>query len=220
MIYQQTFKVFHDYKLSDHFDGITNDLQSLIQNKSENYILNVNETEYINFLVDKYTVPSININFEKMFITDYEKQIPAEDFPRDIITHKGKYYPKTAVIYHLPYTGNNVYLLECSPTREYLMWTIEVFLDNQCLCFEVVSLRDNAEEIKRKAQEIIDNLKIQHEYLMSEVDRFNNNLPMLVKQLFQDRKQRFLDKNQMLASLGVPIKKTGRLTRNLCNSHT
>ena len=111
------------------------------------------------------------------------------------------------MIYHLPYIGNHVYLLECSPTHEYLMWTTEVFLDNQCLCFEVVSLRDNAKEIKRKAQEIINNLKIQHEYLMSEVDRFNDSLPTVVKQLFQERKQRLLKKNKMVASLGVPVKK-------------
>ena len=206
MIYQRTFKVFHDYKLSDYLGGITNHIQSLIGNKSEDYILNVNETEYINSLVDEYTVTPININFEKMFITDYEKKIPAEDFPRDIIVHEGKSSPRQAIVYHLPYTGNQ-YLLECSATHQYLMWTTEVFLDNQCLCFEVVSLRDNAEEIKRKAQEIIDNLKTQLGYLVSEVDRFNDSLPTVVKQLFQERKQRLLNKNQMVASLGVPVKK-------------
>ncbi len=42
---------------------------------------------------------------------------------------------------------------------------------------------------------------------MSEVDRFNDSLPTVVKQLFQERKQRLLNKNQMVASLGVPVKK-------------
>ncbi len=136
MIYQRTFKVFHDYKLSDYLGGITNHIQSLIGNKSEDYILNVNETEYINSLVDEYTVTPININFEKMFITDYEKKIPAEDFPRDIIVHEGKSSPRQAIVYHLPYTGNQ-YLLECSATHQYLMWTTEVFLDNQLKCYRL-----------------------------------------------------------------------------------
>ena len=201
-----TFKVFSEYELSGYLREQRNEIQSKINHKSEDYILNVNETEYINSLVDEYTVTPININFEKMFITDYEKKIPAEDFPRDIVVHEGKSYPRQAIVYHLPYTGNQ-YLLECSATHQYLMWTTEVFLDNQCLCFEIVSLRDNAEEIKRKVQEIIDNLKTQLGYLVSEVDRFNNSLPMVVKQLFQERKQRLLKKNKMVAALGVPVKK-------------
>ena len=206
MVYQRTFKVFHERELSGYLGGIKDYIQSLIEDKSEDYILNVNETEYINYLVGEYTVTPININFEKIFITDYEKQIPAEHLPRDIIAYEGKSYPRQAIVYHLPYTGNQS-LLECSPTREYLMWTTGVFLDKQCLCFEVVSLRDNAEEIKRKAQEIIDNLKTQLGYLGSEIDRFNNSLPMAVKQLFQERKQRLHNKNKMVADLGVPVKK-------------
>lgn len=205
MIHQRTFKVFYEYELSDYLGGITNHIQSLIKNKSEDYILNVNETEYINSLVGEYTVTPINIDFEKVFISDYEKQIPAEDFPRNFYVRAGESYPKTAVIYHLPYTGN-AYLFECCPSTR-TTFTTKVFLDNYCLCFEVISLEENSEEIKSKAERIIHALKTQYEYLVSEVEKYNDSLPTLVKQLFQERRQYFLDKNEMLASLGVPVKK-------------
>ncbi len=210
MVYQQTFKVFRERSLSSYLDGLNNHIQSLIDGKSEDYILNVNETEYTNSLVDEYTVSPLNIDFENMFISDYEKQIPAEHLPRDIYVQKGKSYPRLAVIYHLPYTGNQA-LLKCRPGKEYLMWITEAFLDNQCLCFEVLSLRENTEEIKRNANQIIDNLKTQLGYLIAEVNRFNENLPTAIKQLFQKRKQRFLDKNEKLAALDVPIKKRENL---------
>ena len=209
MIHQRTFKVFRERDLSGYLDGIKDHIQSLIKNKSEDYILNVNETEYINSLVGEYTVSPINIDFAQVSITDYEKQIPAEDFPRNFYVRAGESYPKLAVIYHLPYTGNE-YLLECYPSTR-IPFTTEVFLDNQCLCFEVVSLTETIEEIKGKAEQILDDLKTQLGYLMSEVDRFNDSLPMAVKQLFQERKQRFLTKNKMVASLGVPVKKRGDL---------
>ena len=205
MIYQRTFKVFYEYELSDYLGGITNHIQSLIESKSENYILIVNETEYINSLVHEYTVTPINIDFEKVFISDYEKQIPAEDFPRHFHVRAGESYPKTAVIYHLPYTGN-AYLFECCPSTR-TTFTTKVFLDNHCLCFEVISLEENSEEIKSKAERIINALKTQYEYLVSEVEKYNDSLPTLVKQLFQERRRYFLDKNEMLASLGVPVKK-------------
>lgn len=206
MVYQRTFKVFKEQKLSDYLNGLKDHIQSEIERKSEDYILNVNETDYIKCLVDKYTVTPLNIDFEKMSISSYEKLIPAEDFPRNIHVQKGKSYPKLAVIYHLPYTGNET-LLECRPSKEYLLWETEVFLDDQCLCFEVLSLRKNTEEIERSADEIIDNLKTQLGYLIVEVNRFNENLPTAIKHIFQERKQRFLDKNKILAALDVPIKK-------------
>ena len=99
-----------------------------------------------------------------------------------------------------------MYLLECYPSTRRLFIT-KVFLDNQRLCFEVVSLTEDIEEIKGKAEQILDDLKTQHGYLVSEVDRFNDSLPTVVKKLFQKRKQRLLKKNKMVASLGVPVKK-------------
>ena len=211
MIYQRTFKVFGEHELSGYLSGIKDYIQSLIKNKSEDYILNVNETEYVNSLVGEYSVSPINIDFGDVSVTDYEKQIPAEDFPRNFYVRPGESYPKLAVIYHLPYTGN-VYLLECYPSTR-ILFTTEVFLDNQCLCFEVVSLTENIEEIKGKAEQILDDLKTQHGYLVSEVDRFNDSLPTVVKQLFQERRQRLLKKNEKVASLGVPIKKRENLPK-------
>ena len=205
MIYQQTFKVFRERSLSGYLDGLKDFIKSLIENKSEDYILNVNETEYINYLVDEYTVTPLHINFEKVFVTHYEKQIPAEDFPRNYSVHEGKGYPKQAIIYHLPCTGNQS-LLKCYPST-HIAFTTEVFLDNHCLCFEVFSFAEDSDEIKGKAEGILDCLKVQLGHLVSEVDTYNNNLSTLVGKLFHERKQRFLKMNQMVASLDVPIKK-------------
>ena len=205
MVYQRTFKVFGERVLSDYLDGLKDFIQSEIERKLEDYILNVNETEFINYLINEYTVTPLNIDFENMLISKDEKQIPAEHLPRDIDVKKGKSYPRLAVIYHLPYTGCEA-LLECSPSR-HLVWTTNMFLDNQCLCFEVLSIDENIEDIEGQSERILNNLKTQFEYLITEVNRFNENLPTAIKQLFQKRKQRFLDMNKKLAALDVPIKK-------------
>ena len=205
MAYQRTFKVFKERKLSDYLDGLKDYIQSEIERKSEKYILDINETDYIKYLVDEYTVTPLNIDFKKKQISGGEKQIPAEHFPRHFFVDEGKSHPRLSVIYHLPYSGCQA-LLECSPSGGPL-WTTKMFLDNQCLCFEVVSLEENIEEIKGQSEKILNNLKTQFEYLITEVNRFNENLPTVIEQLFQERRQRFLDKNEKLAALDVPIKK-------------
>lgn len=77
-----TFKAFSEYDLSGYFAEKKNNIQSEINHKSEDYILNVNETDYINYLIEEYTIDPIHIDFENPTITRYKKQIPAEYFPK------------------------------------------------------------------------------------------------------------------------------------------
>ena len=210
-MYKRTFKVFYENKLSTYLGQNTDSLQSRIDHKLEDYILNVNETDYINHLVNEFTIESINIDFEDVFIgTLYEKDVPAEYFPpHGFNVRAGESYPKPAVTYHLPYTGNE-HLLQCTPST-CIDWTTEVSLENQCLCFEVFSLLSDVEEVaedlKKRAREIIESIGIQLGDLTSEIERYNGQLPTIVKQLFQKQKQKILDKNKIAAALGVPVKK-------------
>ncbi len=137
--YRQTFRMFREGDLSDYFAGKCDEIQQTIQDKPEDYILNVNEAEYINCLIDKFAVDSINIDFEGIFIdAPYEKDIPAERFPPIYFSVRiGESYPKPATIYHLPYTGNED-LLRYAPSS-YLSQGTEVFLDNQCFALRLLA---------------------------------------------------------------------------------
>jgi hypothetical protein len=68
-------------------------------------------------------------------------------------------------------------------------------------------LREDPEEIKSEANTIIQNLKTQFEYLTGQIKGYNSQLQAKVGEMFRSRKQHFLNKNKMLSSLGVPIKK-------------
>ena len=209
--YRQTFRMFRGGDLPDYFARKSDKIQQTIQYKPEDYIRNVNETEYINYLVEKFTVDPININFEAVFIdAPYEKDIPAERFSSfHFSVRAGESYPKPATIYHLPYSGNEE-LFQYALSNQ-LSWGMEVFLHEQCLCFEVVSLSGNPEEMREKAEKVISDLKAQLEYLVPELEKFNDRLPTIIKELLQERKQEIFDKDQFIASLGVPIKKRENL---------
>jgi hypothetical protein len=43
--------------------------------------------------------------------------------------------------------------------------------------------------------------------VMSEVGDYNNKIEQVIREAFNNRKQKILKKNNVLASLGVPIKK-------------
>ena len=205
--FRQTFRIFREGRLTDYFKRKRDEIQRKLQYESEDYILNVNESDYINYLVEEWTVYPININFEEVFIDEpYEKDIPTERFPVYLYdVEPGESYPKPATIYHLPYTGNED-LFQYAPSNQ-LASGIDVFLFERCLCFEVISLSGNPDEMKENAGKVISDLQTQLEYLAPELEKFNEQLPAIIKELFQDRKQEILDKHQFVASLGVPVKK-------------
>lgn len=199
------FRAFAERELQDYLEETNQKIQSRIEQESENYILNINETEYINYLSSEFTIDTLRIDFESASVTSYEKQIPAKQFPSRFSVQQRESYPKQVVVYHLPYDGNSD-LLRYTP-NPHLLWTTEVFIDDQCICFEVINFSGHADDIKRDAQHVINNLKTQLGHLTHDIDGYNTRLLNNIEQKFKARKQQFLDNNKTLASLGVPIRK-------------
>lgn len=205
--YRHTFRLFREGKLADYFQQKRDEIQRTLQHKPEDYILNVNETEFVKYLVNKYTLDSININFEDQFIDEpYEKDIPAERFPTPLYSvDEGEIFQCPAAIYNLPFTGNeDLFRLN---SGNFLSPGFDVFLSKGCLCFEVVSLSGKSDEMKDKANKVVSVLKTQLQYITPHLEKFNDQLPTVIKELFQQCKQEILDKHQFVTSLGVPVKK-------------
>ena len=208
--HRYTFKVFNGSSLSDYLGENNDRIQSQIDSKSDDYILEINKTGDISSLVENFIVDTIKVDFEgKRVSPPYEKLIPAEHFPpyRFNVT-PGRSYPKQAVTYYLPYTGNGD-LFRYTPNR-HIIWTTEVFLEDQSLCFEVFSFNskpeDIAKDINEQAEQIIKDVKTQLEHLVSEMENYNNQLSVFVKKLLQEREEKILEKNQIAELLETPIR--------------
>ena len=70
----ESFRIFYDSKLDIYL--IHNDLNisNEIKGQSEDYILNINETEYINYVVDKFKMHLPIIHFNDKFGEDITKK--------------------------------------------------------------------------------------------------------------------------------------------------
>lgn len=204
-MYGNKISIFAEKHLDEFLRRIEEQISAQVEKESDDYLLNVNEIEYVNYLKERFTVESLELKFKDMFVSTTEKEIPAERFPFSFDVRPGHSYKKDAIKYHIPYIGNQE-LLRCKPSA-FLMWTVDVILEDNCVCFEIINFHDNAEEIKREANNIKDNISRQSANVLSQVNRFNASLENHIKNVFQSRKQRLLKKNNLVASLGVPIKK-------------
>src|SRR5260370_38984717 len=130
--YKQTFTMFHGDQVRDFLEHNTQLIQYEIGEAAEDYILNVNEEEYISYLEQKLTIDTPHIDFEQMSVDSYEDEIPAEYFPQTFFVHQGKSYRKQVVVYHLPYTGNPQ-LFKFTPSTYQLSFP-EVYWQGQYVC--------------------------------------------------------------------------------------
>jgi hypothetical protein len=198
------FKIFAESNLSDYFMNNNNMLQKHIEQEKDNYILNVNEHEYKQFLINKFTIKRPELYFEGICISDYEKPIPAEYFPPGYDVYRGKSYPRQTIVYHIPISGN-IEVLKLRPST-YRSDSLKVCIEEQCLCFEIINYDNKPEDVKIKAQNSIGYIKIMLDYLNREIDSYNSGLQGSIDNLFFGRKQKILSKSNFLASLEIPIK--------------
>lgn len=204
-MYTRTFKVFAEKRLDEMLQDRMLNIQEEINGKSDDYLLNVNETEFLNFLIAKYSIANLELKFDDIFVSTFEKSIEADNFPQSFDVRRGRSYLRDVIKFHIPYSGD-VDLLYCQPNH-HIRWFVEVSNEDSSLCFEVINFYDSPETIKQQRDDITRSIRQQYSSLVSEVDSYNNSLPSFVQLHLRNRKQHLLNKRNLLSALGVPIRK-------------
>lgn len=199
-------RVFGERSLRDFLEASKVNATHSIESEKDDYILNVNEDDYIAHKVSDAIVDNLEIHVDDIYASSSEQMIPAEHFPDSFHVGLGKSYKKDVIKFHVPISGN-VQLLHCIPSSR-IMWTMEIEVNRDEFCFEIVNYSDNADEIVRRKDEGIRNILQQYENVSIEVERANASVEQHIRNAFNSRKQRIQKSSGVLASLGVPIKKS------------
>ncbi len=206
LAFMRKSSVFGERDLGNFLEASKSNVTFSIESEKDDYILNVNEDDYVAHKVSEATVEGLEIHIEDIYASSSEKMIPAEYFPHDFNVYSGKSYKKDVIKFHVPISGN-VQLLHCIPSSR-ILWTIEIEVSRDEFCFEIINFRDDAGEIVRRKDEIIRNILQQYGNVKAEVERANASLQLHIRNAFNARKQRIQKSSGLLASLGVPIKKS------------
>jgi len=176
-----------------------------INRQSDDYILNVNKEEFIGHLVSKFRIEPIKVHREQLSVSTSEEQIPAEWYPPGWFVEQGKSYPRDVIKFHLPFAGD-VRLLKVRAST-YSMSAPLITVEGGCICFSVTNFNYTPEEIKQKSDGTINSIIAQNDYLTNDLNQFNATVESTAIQAFDARKQQLLSKNDLMAALGVPVRK-------------
>lgn len=197
-------RIFAEGELSAVIEAQRDALKNEVRSENKNKLLNVNEADYVEFLVEKYAIPELELFPERVSISAHEELIPAEYFPSDFYVCEGKQYPKQVVSYHLPFSGDRQLLRLVPSTR--LMWSRDVAVSANTISFDIINWRNDAAVIKREADHDINAIVTQCSHVNRDIRAFNASLRDFAKQNFGARKSELLKQMDVLSQLGVPVR--------------
>src|SRR6267154_429236 len=205
------FQIFADSDFDLVSRGQFENLRTRIYREDQNYLLNVNRTEYVSHIVSEFAVAPLELHFDKVTVSSSEKMIPAEAFPQDFNVFSGKSYPKQMVKYHIPFTGEQQ-LLRCIPNPQ-IMSSYPVSLEENEVCLEFLDFYGDPERIKRDADSAVNLIRQQAGHLAKNVAQYNQDLQTQAESVFDSRKAEVMKQQQVIAALGVPVKRSENVPR-------
>lgn len=204
--YNQRSRIFNLGSVGSKFADVISNINQTIDRDSENYILNVNETEYVKHLVDSNIIDKPVISFDEVYADSYEEDIPAEYFPTMYFdVYRGQKYKKQIIQFFIPISGNINMLLYSPVSSMYVDG--EFFIKNDTLVCEFINFYNDAVKIKKDYDSKVSYLVSIYSKLIQDIDDFNNCLGIKIREIFLTRKSKILNKNNLMESLGVPLKK-------------
>jgi len=195
-------KIFSQHPLSEFLEQRRQAVVREIQSEPQDHLLNVNEADYVKYLVHKHHLEPVTFAFDATRAASADKLIPAENHPPLFHVQAGQSYSRPVITLHVPFTGEPE-LLHCSPSTR-ITWTYEVTIAASEIQFDLINWRDDPETLHRDKNTILDNITEQNAHLTDEVTQFNSRLEGFVRQTLSARKSGLLTQLNLVGSLGIP----------------
>jgi len=207
----------YNYNSFDSFNSITwenfqNNLYQAIDNEIENrgddYILNIPENDYITYLIKRYTIKPLLVDKESE-----EVETPKE-FREDLsqyndsyaIARYGRYRCGYSIRISYSYSGDGQ-LFKVQP-NPYSLTGAKISVDESMskVSFVIEIFSQNPSEFQREKESTYNRAFANLDYLNSCLKSYNSSLPQIVKQKFLTVKKKRLEKTNFFAA--IKVKKT------------
>jgi len=131
-----------------YLDKILSSAKQEIKVQSEISVLKNSEEEFVEYLVNKFSVEPLIIDYDNSFIVPSNRPVPANFHPRRYHVEEGRNYNRDLLIFKIRYSGDSI-LLSC-PTTKLDIYSDEIWRENNYICYEIINFDYNKEQIETK----------------------------------------------------------------------
>lgn len=201
--------LFHKYDLRKVIEGHEAKLSSTIEGYERNYILNVSVDDLCDHLVNEFTINSITLLKDKIYIKQHgDARIDvSHDYNRVIFNRNEPFYLKgTAVTFAVPFEGDRQLFLCQASTFTYSPPRAEIQDGEVLISFQEID--PQPEKVKSEFEKTLSDIERHVGYVNRDLHPFNTGLREKIRQKINARKDKLLKDQGMVAALGYPIRQS------------
>lgn len=200
-----SFNSFFSCDWDDFYNNITRGIETEIGKCDDDYILNVNEDEYISYLIEKYALEPLTV------IKETEEVATPTEFREDLSQYSndyfyasyGKYRQGYSIRISYSYNGTGV-LFKVRP-NPFSSTTYQISLDEYSsrVSFIIKIFSQDPKEFEREKEDAYRHAFSNIDNINSCVESYNKSLNNLIRKIFFKVKQNCLDKTNFFAAINV-----------------
>ncbi|NMM61158.1 hypothetical protein HBE96_00255 [Clostridium sp. P21] len=185
-------------------EGHKQNIRNYIQSEKPDYILNVNENDYIEYLYNKFIINPLVLDEEEMAIVE-QKETDVE-ISNDWDRYSKSYTVKgNSITIGIPYEGDSDLFYLRPSTYSSVFPHGSISKNDLVLTYEGVNLTDI--QIRGDLDRDIRLVKEYISWTNRDIRPFNENLKSYLQELFTSRKNKLLKDLSLVSSLGIPLRK-------------
>lgn len=200
---------FSEYNVFEFIENRKSLVSSQIRSLEQDYLLNVNEEELVAALVDQFRLDVPTIIDDAIHIADHsETQVDVSRDPYRGITDRSRpfYVSGTTLTIAIPFEGNPQ-LFRVRPNLYSNSYPGGTIVDNE-IHFVYTTAGEDSTEIETNYKRTVAEIKQYLDILRGFIEnQFNNQLQASIREQVSQRKKKIIAGSEMVASLGLPIKR-------------
>ncbi len=199
--------LFADHELHEVLQHREAKLFEEIDKLGGEQLLNTSIEDLCDYLEQKYKVHPPQLGEDEITVDQHEMDVDVSHDPlRSIPNLHGPVYAKgTKVQYFIPYEGDQE-LFKCRPSH-FSLSPPRGRVEAGEIIITFVLLEHDVSKVKAEFEQAIAQIKNHLEWINSDVSQFNAVLRDKIRQRIENRQQKLLKDQDLVASLGFPLRK-------------
>jgi hypothetical protein len=204
-MYGNRIKAFSEITASDFEILLKSKIKEEIERKGKEYILGIDENDFINYLVNEYTLEPLEIYNES---EEIEEPKIRREIRENNMLYRGR-YEIDIYEFTVKYSfSGNISLLKVRPNPYSYSLSLpqpEIIINKDKISFSFDLFKKDAEEFKREKSNHYSNTFNNLDNINKLATQWNQNLQSLVSLIFTTQKNKYLAENDFFAAINVKV---------------
>lgn len=186
-------------------EALKESIRKRIHDLKDDYVLNVSEQEYIDYLTEEFHLDCPLILFDEKSIEPRNVLVSPEYLPRSWFYYDERDIERKMYRLHIPFQGDSE-LLRFRPNPFSLSGWSNFTISYDSVYVDILDINGDANEVKRECDSYVNTLREMMSSLEKNYSFINKILPDHIRSVFSIRRKQIQREYKELVDIGIPIK--------------